>query len=340
MACNVSCRFCYYIGLHKDRSTENIKKQIDIAKKYGMEHIDFSGGEPTMRGDFLELVSYAKKKGFKTICALTNGQKFIDKEFLKECRDAGLNEILFSVHGYNEKNHDWLTRVPGSFNKLMKSIENAKKNGIPFRTNTTVTKANYKHLTEHAKIFIKLKPIQSNFILFNDWDCAESVAEDFSIKYSVASPYLKKAIDKMKGHVKSINVRYIPFCFMLGYEKYVCDYSQKIYDPYEWSQRLLSKFGDPLNFQNTLKHYGFVVMGTLKFRPKFKLNFNEYLEDVFLAYRRSTYKKPKDKCGKCKFNNICDGLEASYAKIIGTDELKPQIGEKITDPLFFRKSGD
>lgn len=337
MACNVSCRFCYYIGLHKDRTTENIKKQMDFAKKYGMEHIDFSGGEPTMRKDFVELVKYAKKSGFRTICTLTNGQKFVDMDFLKECVDAGLNEILFSVHGYSERNHDWLTQVPGSFQKLMKSVENAKELGIRFRTNTTVTKANYKNLTDHAKIFIKMKPLQSNFILFNDWDCAEKVAKDFSVKYSVASPYLKKAIDVMRNHVKYINVRYIPFCFMLGYEKYVCDYPQKIYDSFEWSQRLLSRFGDPLDFKNTLKHYGFIVSGTFKFRPSPKLNYKEYIEDVFLAYRRNTYVKPKEICGKCKFYNICDGLESSYAKIIGTNELKPQPGKKITDPIHFRR---
>lgn len=338
MRCNAGCRFCYYTGLSEDRTTENIKRQMDIAKKYGIEHIDFSGGEPTIRSDFIELIEYAKRKGFKTICTLTNGLRFSDKNFLQKCIDSGLNEILFSVHGYNEKNHDWLTQVPGSFKKLMKAMKNAKELGIIFRTNTTITKSNYKYLIEHAKIFIKFKPLQSNFILFNDWDCAQKVAKEFSVKYSEVSPYLKKAINMIKGDVKYINVRYIPFCFMSGYEKYVCDYSQKIYDPYEWSQRLLSRFGDPLNFSNTLKHYGYIITGTLKFRPSLKFNHKEYIEDVFLAYRRNTYAKPKEICGKCKFYKICDGLETSYAKIIGTGELKPQAGEKITDPLYFRRS--
>ena len=338
MLCNAKCRFCYYTGLVQNRTTENIKKQMDYARKHGMEHIDFSGGEPTMRKDFIELIEYAKKKGFKTVCTLTNGLRFWDMSYLKECVNAGLNEILFSVHGYDEKNHDWLTQVPGSHKKLINSMKNANKLGLTIRTNTTVTKSNYKFLERNAKIFVKFKPIQSNFILFNDWDCAEKVAGDFSIKYSEAAPYIKKAIDILKDHVKYINVRYIPFCFMNGYEEYVCDYKQKIYDPYEWSQKLLSRFGDPLDTKNALKHYGYIFAGTAKFGPSTKLNPKEYVEDIFIKYRRSTYKKPKEICKKCRFYHICDGVESSYAKIIGTGELKSQNGKIIKDPMHFRKN--
>jgi len=336
--CNTRCRFCYYYltGLKNKRPIENIKKQLDIAKKAGMEAVDFSGGEPTIIPEIFELVKYAKNKGFKIIGIVTNGLRMADKKFVEDIINTGLNDILFSVHGNSKEEHNWLTQVDGSFEKLMLAIKNVQDIGIPFRINTTVTKVNYKSLTEHAKLFVKLKPIQTNFILFNDWETADKISEHFCIKYSDASPYIKKAIDIMKEKIKYINVRYIPFCFMKGYEEHVCDYPQKIYDPFEWSQRILAKL-DSKGIIHPLKYYSYLLYGFTKFHPPLKSNLIELAEDTAVAMRRGTYTKP-EKCKKCKYYELCDGLEPSYVKINGIDELKPEIGEKIHDPLYFRKN--
>ena len=45
---------------------------------------------------------------------------------------------------------------------------------------------------------------------------------------------------------------------------------------YEWSQKLLSRFGDPLDLKNSLKHYGYIFAGTAKFGPAANLNPKEY----------------------------------------------------------------
>ncbi len=150
--CNVRCRFCYYVTRHYEEwSTELIKRQIDFAAQAGMKDIDFSGGESSFRKDFIELIEYASRYNFRSICTLTNGIKFADEEFMQRAVNAGLTEILFSIHGYDEQNHDWLTMAKGSYKKIHRAIELAKKYGLAIRTNTTVTSANYERLEEHAK---------------------------------------------------------------------------------------------------------------------------------------------------------------------------------------------
>ena len=333
--CNAKCRFCYYYltGL-KDYWSENIiKREINIAKNAGMKAIDFSGGEPTVHPKFLGLIEYARSKGFKVICTLTNGIRMSDEKFVKKIVDAGINDVLFSVHGCNPQEHDFITQIPKSFDKIIKAIYNLKEYDIPFRINCTVTKINYKNLERHAELYNRLEPIQVNFILFNDFELADRLTEQFAIRYSEASVFVKKAIDVMEATIPYINVRYIPFCFMEGYEDHVCNYPQKIFDPFEWSQRMLVRLPST-GIMPFWKYIGYLVYGFVRTHPKPKLC-REYLEDICIAMRIRDYVK-SDACKECKFSNICQGLEKSYVKIFGTVELKPVAGEPIKDPLYFR----
>ena len=149
-ACNLKCRFCYYGDSAnikcKEPTFEELKEQIKIAKNAGALDIDFSGGESTIMKFFPELISYTKNLGFRDICVITNGLRMSNKDYAKKLVDSGLNNVLFSLEGYNSKTHDYLTRVPGSFDKINKAIKNAKELGLKVRINITVTKENYKVL--------------------------------------------------------------------------------------------------------------------------------------------------------------------------------------------------
>ena len=48
--------------------------------------------------------------------------------------------------------------------------------------------------------------------------------------FDETSKFLKQAIDIASSSIPKITVRYIPFCFMKDYEKYICDFPQLPYD--------------------------------------------------------------------------------------------------------------
>ena len=339
--CNARCRFCYYLSHDPEIwSGELIRKQLDFASRAGMRDVDFSGGESSLRKDFLDLVSYAADKGFRSVCTLTNGLKFADEDFMKAAVDAGLTEILFSVHGYDEENHDWLTQRKGAYRKIRRAVHLAHKHDVAVRTNTTVLRQNVEHLEDLAtEIARKLGPFQSNLILFNEFSEAGSVANKFAIRYSDASRHVKRAVDALREEVPYVNVRYIPYCFMDGYEEHVCDYSQKIYDPFEWSQRLLSlctkQFIDkPVAFYEQIraliqKHGHFVDLDPASISAN-------TAEELFVTHQRSQYVKAP-RCRNCRYNRICDGVEWSYSCNIGLAELSPVSGEPVENPLEFRE---
>ena len=74
--CNLNCVYCFCKGYkeeNKELSTIEWKKIIREIHKEGCFSLIFTGGEPLMRDDFLELYLYAKQKGF-IITIFTNGQ--------------------------------------------------------------------------------------------------------------------------------------------------------------------------------------------------------------------------------------------------------------------------
>jgi MoaA/NifB/PqqE/SkfB family radical SAM enzyme len=342
--CNISCRFCYYQkSVHakdkrskKDLTTDQAKKWLLFFRKKGIEKIDLTGGEPTIRKDIAELIRYSKEIGYKTICIITNGMAFANEEFCRELVKNGLNDILFSLHGPNSQIHDNLTGVKGSFEKLIKAITNMKRLNIRCRSNTVVNGVNYKFLGDTAELLANLGIRIINFILFNPIVEAQSSDSDMNVTYEEASHYLKVVIDKYKDRMERITVRYIPFCVMQGYEMYVTNTPQIQYDPDEWDYYWRTYFRNgPLLWLGSLC-LGFLIHPSK--RRLFKLDWDRAKHEALkwsLAFKNKV-KSPE--CKKCAYDKICDGLWRDYAKKIGFNELKAIKGEKIDDPTYFMRS--
>ncbi len=340
LKCNIQCVFCYYRDSLNapNRSYDEVVKDIDYALKKGVEEIDFSGGEPTIHPKLPELITKAKQLGIKRVCIISNGLRLADRQYIKTLKDAGLDEILFSIHGPSTEIHDEITTIRGSFNRILSGIENALIEGIMIRTNTVVNKLNVRSLINLCNLLLQFNPEQVNFITINDWCFAKHIIERLMIRYSEMAPYLQQACDFLEGKVKHVNVRYIPFCFMKGYERFVCNHKQVMYDPYEWVPRVRAR----LEIQNNLFRYlGIVIYGFLKgkqYKNVFNISFEDILDNsVVDALRNWFYLKNKD-CKACKYYLICDGIEKTYARQFGMNELSPETGEKVIDSNYFRRT--
>ncbi len=66
---------------------------LESAWNFGIPHVTFTGGEPTLRDDLPELVAHAEKLGQVT-GLMTDGQRLADPVFLEQLDQAGLDHIL------------------------------------------------------------------------------------------------------------------------------------------------------------------------------------------------------------------------------------------------------
>ncbi len=344
--CNSNCQFCYYSSMIHDLPlpTEILRQEIILARKLGYYDIDFTGGEPTVFSDLQKLISFAKEEGFKDIAIITNGIRLADNNYFSTLKNAGLNDVLFSVHGANAQVHDYLTRVPGSFNKITTAMKNAEKLGVKIRTNITINTYNYKTLTEYAQLISQYKVSAANFIFFNPWTTSNVELEKLTAKFSQAVPFLENALDILDSKIPKITIRYVPYCIISEkYKNYICDFKQRAYDPDEWaepfsafSELVASKFSKSSNSvtqpkipninQLFYKFYIYNYIITLLRNLKTPQEIIKSLKSTQESYQNAAsllFNIKKKECRSCAFFNDCDGIKTKYATIFDTTEFKP-----------------
>lgn len=116
----------------------------------GVESVHFTGGEPTIHPQFVEILQLAKKLGLRTSIG-TIGTRLADERFAERAMPF-LDEALFSIHGPNAEVHDPLTRRPGSFERVSRALTNARrKPGFRPFVNTVLTRHNVASLVETTR---------------------------------------------------------------------------------------------------------------------------------------------------------------------------------------------
>ena len=141
--CNLRCVHCYAKALEeKGRdaiSTEQGKAIIDDLASYGAPVMLFSGGEPLVREDLVELAKHATARGMRAVIS-TNGT-LITKEKARELKEVGLSYVGISLDG-GEKVHDTFRAVPGSFKKALEGIANCQAEGLKGGLRFTINRRN------------------------------------------------------------------------------------------------------------------------------------------------------------------------------------------------------
>ncbi len=151
--CNLKCVHCY--AQSEDRnypgemSTEEGKAMIDDLAAYGAPVLLFSGGEPTIRKDLLELMHYAKSKGMRVVIS-TNGT-LITEEKAKQFAEVGLSYVGVSLDGSRDT-HDKFRGLKGSFDKALVGIRNSRDAGIKVGLRMTINKLNWQDIPEIFKV--------------------------------------------------------------------------------------------------------------------------------------------------------------------------------------------
>ena len=118
--CNDNCLSCInnteVFSKIPDPSLKEIKKVIDKINPEN-DYFGVSGGEPTLRKEFFEILKYARKKHPDLyIFIVSNGRMFAYKGFARKLANLNLGKfrVAIALYGHNEKIHEVITRSKGS----------------------------------------------------------------------------------------------------------------------------------------------------------------------------------------------------------------------------------
>lgn len=232
--CNLRCLHCYNINYlnskEKDLSTADVLKIIDISRKIGCTHIGYSGGEPFMRKDFLEILSYTPKT---PIHILSNGL-LIDKNLLSKIQRINeLIEFRISLDGLQA--HYKIRHV--DYQEILKKINLISQNGFIVTVNTTLNPYNINELETLYEIFQKTPPdrwridfafnfgnAKKNYTSFNQ-EKAFPILKKIIVKYLSEQPKFELDINKFFRSI-FLSSHVIPMEYTL--ESKPCEYQSSL----------------------------------------------------------------------------------------------------------------
>src|SRR5882762_1794263 len=135
--CNMMCDPCFMdanqVGFVHELTWGEIKQMLDNAitiKPRRQMSVQFSGGEPTLSPYFLDAVRYARKVGYNSVQAATNGIEFAKSfEFAQQAAEAGMRYAYLQFDGIGNAANAH-RKVGNLFDVKLKAIENMHKAGI------------------------------------------------------------------------------------------------------------------------------------------------------------------------------------------------------------------
>ena len=144
--CNQKCKFCYAAGQClsgvMELTTDEWKNAIDKLKMAGVPMLTFTGGEPTMRDDLVELIDYSKW----FVTRLNTNGSALTPELAAALRKASLDSVQITLYSHDEVVHNslvgsehWANTVDG--------IKNAVAAGLDVSINTPLCSLNKDYLT-------------------------------------------------------------------------------------------------------------------------------------------------------------------------------------------------
>lgn len=310
--CNLSCLFCYAsCSCHQDAEAEEmttaeVKRIFDIIRHQAqVPSTSFTGGEPMLRDDIVELIGHAKAAGLR-VNLITNGT-LIDSQAAQGLRGAGLDSAQVSLEGVTAATHDGLTRVPGSFEASLRGVEHLRRAGVTVHTNTTATRANLAELAELPALMKGLGLDRFSMNMVIPCGSAGPGAEELWVTYSE----IGEVVREVKRAARRVGVQFLwysptPYCIFNPVAEGLGNKGCAACD----GLLSVAPNGDVLPCSSLTES-----VGNLLTQP---------FEEVWGGERARFYQEKRyahEVCQSCELFEICDGACPIYWKSVGYGEL-------------------
>lgn len=188
--CNIFCKYCYIDNSVEELSTAEVRTALDKLDQSGICTLLITGGEPFIRNDILDILSYTFRKNFFEVYILSNGT-LLDKEhisFLK-ANSKSINLFRVSLFSHIPEVHDSFVGVPGSFEKSLKNAKMLLSAGVRTGILINTISQNVQSIETSSNYFqslgFKVQVAKSKMLITDKIrdEFSETITEDFYSAY-------------------------------------------------------------------------------------------------------------------------------------------------------------
>jgi radical SAM protein with 4Fe4S-binding SPASM domain len=340
--CNLKCVHCYTDSCAKsypdELSTQQCKTTLDDLGQFKVPAVLFSGGEPLVRPDVLELAEYARSLNLHVVLS-TNGT-LIDAPMARRLKELEFSYVGISLDSADPHVHDEFRGMKGAFDRTMKGfrhcVEAGQKVGLrltltPHTVNNLdrifdflekegINRACFYHLcpSGRGKSLLTLSPQQSRAALDTIFTRSKDFAdrgkqiEILTVDNHCDGPYLYLRM------LRENNPR-----------------AQQVYDMLKWNGggQFSSGVGiSNIDFNGNVhadQFSMFRTFGNVKDRK-----FSDIWQDVsnpIMAGLKNRLPLLKGRCGACKYKQACGGSLRARAEVMTDDPWASDPGCYLTD---------
>ncbi|MBW1963115.1 MAG: 12,18-didecarboxysiroheme deacetylase [Deltaproteobacteria bacterium] len=339
--CNLRCVHCYAHARNESFANELSFQQgmqvIDDLAEFGVPVLLFSGGEPLLRKDIIQLAGYAVRKGLRAVIS-TNGT-LITEDMAYALKDIGLSYVGISVDGMEVIN-DRFRGVEGAFHSALKGISNCQKAGIKVGLRFTINRFN---AGEVPQIFNLLEDLGIPRVCF--YHLVYAGRGSSLVKDDLSHSQTRAVVDLIMDLTKRLNEK--------GKPKEVLTVDNHADGPYlylrllkenpERAARVLElmrmnegnnsgrgigciSWEGEVHADQFWRHYSF---GNIKDRPFSEIWMD--LTDPLMKKLKEKKKHVKGRCATCRWLDICGGNFRVRAEAVTGDVWAPDPACYLTD---------
>jgi len=138
----------------KELSCKEFSRIIDEIYREGCLWLCLTGGEPLLKEDFLDIYSYAYKKGF--ILTIFTNATLLNVEIVKYLKRFPPFCIEVTLNGVTKNTYELITKTPDSFEKAMRGIELIRKYKLPLKLKCQMMTLNIDEMPRMRKFYNKM----------------------------------------------------------------------------------------------------------------------------------------------------------------------------------------
>ncbi|HOP48211.1 MAG TPA: 12,18-didecarboxysiroheme deacetylase [Desulfobacteraceae bacterium] len=339
--CNLNCIHCYARATKDKNDMELSFEQglslIDDLASYGVPVILFSGGEPLMRPDLVELAHHAVKSGMRAVIS-TNGT-LITREKANDLKEIGLSYVGISLDGMEAINDRFRGRK-GAFQDALKGIKNCQEAGLKVGLRFTINRINANEIDD---IFDLLEEYNIPRVCF--YHLVYSGRGSDLVEQDLDHIETRKAVDLIIDRTKDLHDRDKPVEVLTvdnhadGPYLYLRMLRENNPRAEEVLELLKMNEGNNsgkgfgcVNWDGSVyadqfwRHYSF---GNILDRP-FSTIWSD-LSNPLMAKLKEKKKHVKGRCRKCRWLDICGGNFRVRAEAVTNDIWAPDPACYLTD---------
>jgi AdoMet-dependent heme synthase len=167
--CNLKCKQCYADAreekFENELSNTEAKKLISDLIEMGAISMVFTGGEPLIREDVFDLITFATRRGMD-IKVATNAT-LLTPLLADKLKDAGVKTVHVSIDGSSSDVHDKIRGVKNAFTLTLNGIAELKRVGITVVVGVTIMRHNLKDIIPIMDLCVDIK---ADVFTFNDME--------------------------------------------------------------------------------------------------------------------------------------------------------------------------